>query len=74
MGGFVTPFLVLGSTLFLSAVMTAFVLPEHPNRRNDVTSDGNIIYMFIFIMFKLNFFYRSFVYELYILFMPLQCK
>lgn len=40
-GGFVTPFLVLGSTLFLSAVMTAFVLPDHPNRRNDVTSDGN---------------------------------
>jgi len=40
-GGFVTPFLVLGSTLFLSAVMTAFVLPDHPNRRNDITSDGN---------------------------------
>lgn len=43
-GGFVTPFLVLGSTLFLSAVMTAFVLPDHPNRRNDVTSDGNFLF------------------------------
>jgi MFS family permease len=41
-GGFVTPFLILGSTLFLSAVMTAFVLPDHPNRRNDVTSDARI--------------------------------
>lgn len=44
-GGFVTPFVVLGSTLFLSAIMTAFVLPEHPNRRNDVTSDGNFFYL-----------------------------
>ncbi|XP_015365158.1 PREDICTED: MFS-type transporter SLC18B1-like [Diuraphis noxia] len=42
-GGFVTPFLVLGSTLFLSAVMTAFVLPDHPNRRNDVTSDASLL-------------------------------
>lgn len=42
-GGFVTPFLVLGSTLFLSAVMTAFVLPDHANRRNDVTSDASLL-------------------------------
>jgi len=59
-GGFVTPFLVLGSTLFLSAVMTAFVLPDHPNRRNDVTSDGNFWfkeYYYRYITFKsqLNF-------------------
>ncbi|VVC34299.1 Major facilitator superfamily,Major facilitator superfamily domain [Cinara cedri] len=42
-GGFITPFMVLGSTLFLSAIMTAFALPDHPNRRNDVTSDASIL-------------------------------
>ncbi|KAJ1523716.1 hypothetical protein ONE63_001550 [Megalurothrips usitatus] len=28
-GGYTTPFAVLGSALFLSAIMTAFVLPDH---------------------------------------------
>ncbi|XP_050541622.1 MFS-type transporter SLC18B1-like [Daktulosphaira vitifoliae] len=42
-GGYVTPFLVLGSALFLSAVMTAFALPDHPNRRRDVPSDASLL-------------------------------
>jgi MFS family permease len=28
-GGYTTPFVVMGAALFLSAVMTALVLPEH---------------------------------------------
>ncbi|KAL1140370.1 hypothetical protein AAG570_000302, partial [Ranatra chinensis] len=31
-GGYTTPFVVLGSALFLSAIMTAFVLPDHAER------------------------------------------
>lgn len=30
-GGYTTPFVVLGSALFTTAVMTIFILPVHPN-------------------------------------------
>ncbi|NP_001153495.1 uncharacterized protein LOC100123296 precursor [Nasonia vitripennis] len=35
LGGYTTPFAVLGSALFLAAVMTAFVLPHHENNEED---------------------------------------
>ncbi|EEB18798.1 Chromaffin granule amine transporter, putative [Pediculus humanus corporis] len=37
-GGYTTPFAVLGSCLFLSAIMTSFILPDHGE--SDVNSKG----------------------------------
>jgi MFS family permease len=34
-GGYTTPFVVMGAALFLSAVMTALVLPEHSESEID---------------------------------------
>lgn len=34
-GGYTTPFAVMGSALFLSAILTAFVLPSHDDRDQD---------------------------------------
>jgi len=34
-GGYTTPFAVMGSALFLAAIMTAFVLPEHAEPEED---------------------------------------
>ncbi|KAL0281503.1 UNVERIFIED_CONTAM: hypothetical protein PYX00_002475 [Menopon gallinae] len=42
-GGYVTPFAVLGSVLFLSAIMTAFVLPGHSDSDVDSKSGGSLI-------------------------------
>ncbi|XP_012275314.1 MFS-type transporter SLC18B1 [Orussus abietinus] len=39
-GGYTTPFAVLGSALFLAAVMTAFVLPVHNNDDHDTQNHG----------------------------------
>ncbi|KAK0084730.1 hypothetical protein PV326_006183 [Microctonus aethiopoides] len=39
-GGYSTPFVVLGSALFLAAVMTAFVLPVHNDMDQDAMSAG----------------------------------
>lgn len=39
-GGFITPFVVLGSALFLAAVMTAFVLPVHENNEEVTHHNG----------------------------------
>lgn len=39
-GGYTTPFAVLGSALFLAAVSTAFILPVHND--NDQDADNNI--------------------------------
>ncbi|XP_058803073.1 MFS-type transporter SLC18B1-like [Phymastichus coffea] len=39
-GGYTTPFAVLGSALFLAAVMTAFVLPVHHERDMDSQSSA----------------------------------
>lgn len=39
-GGFATPFVVLGSALFLAAVMTAFVLPVHENSEDITHNSG----------------------------------
>ncbi|KAL2729609.1 MFS-type transporter SLC18B1-like [Vespula squamosa] len=41
-GGYTTPFAVLGSALFLSAVMTAFILPMHNNREQDAQNTGGV--------------------------------
>ena len=35
MGGYTTPFAVMGSSLFLAAIMTAFVLPDHGENEED---------------------------------------
>lgn len=42
-GGYTTPFVVLGSALFLSAVMTAFVLPDHLDRDVDSKSGSSLM-------------------------------
>lgn len=42
-GNFMTPFAVLGSMLFLSALMTYFVLPEHPDREPDDRTGAKLI-------------------------------
>lgn len=42
-GGYTTPFVVMGSALFLSAVMTAFVLPDHPDREEDSKSGASLL-------------------------------
>ncbi|XP_073985292.1 MFS-type transporter SLC18B1-like [Rhodnius prolixus] len=41
-GGYTTPFLVLGSVLFLSAIMTAFVLPDHAEHEIDTKQSGSL--------------------------------
>lgn len=41
-GGYTTPFAVLGSALFLAAVMTAFILPIHHNRDQDAHSTAGV--------------------------------
>lgn len=41
-GGYTTPFAVLGSALFLAAVMTAFILPIHNDRDQDTHSTGGV--------------------------------
>ncbi|BES97650.1 transporter [Nesidiocoris tenuis] len=42
MGGYTTPFVVLGSALFLSAIMTAFVLPDHAEHEVDKKNNANL--------------------------------
>ncbi|XP_075235423.1 MFS-type transporter SLC18B1-like isoform X2 [Lycorma delicatula] len=42
-GGYTTPFVVLGSALFLSAIMTAFVLPDHPDRDIDSKAGSSLM-------------------------------
>ncbi|XP_015604899.1 MFS-type transporter SLC18B1 [Cephus cinctus] len=42
-GGYTTPFAVLGSALFLAAVMTAFVLPTHDNDEQDTQDSGGFM-------------------------------
>ncbi|CAH1399278.1 unnamed protein product [Nezara viridula] len=41
-GGYTTPFVVLGSALFLSAIMTWFVLPDHSDHEVDSTHGGSL--------------------------------
>lgn len=41
-GGYTTPFVVLGSSLFLSAVMTAFVLPDHAEHDVEKRHNANL--------------------------------
>lgn len=42
-GGYTTPFAILGSALFLSAIMTAFVLPEHAEAEVESKSGGSLL-------------------------------
>jgi len=42
-GGYVTPFVVLGSALFLAAVSTAFILPVHNDNDPDAHNNGGIV-------------------------------
>uniref|UniRef100_A0A8D8SSK7 MFS-type transporter SLC18B1 n=1 Tax=Cacopsylla melanoneura TaxID=428564 RepID=A0A8D8SSK7_9HEMI len=42
-GNFMTPFVVLGFLLFLSALMTMFVLPDHQPREPDESTGGKLI-------------------------------
>ncbi|XP_049949400.1 MFS-type transporter SLC18B1-like [Schistocerca serialis cubense] len=42
LGGYTTPFAVLGSALFMSAVMTAFVLPGHSDSPVDDKHEGGL--------------------------------
>ncbi|XP_039295920.1 MFS-type transporter SLC18B1-like isoform X4 [Nilaparvata lugens] len=42
-GGYTTPFLVMGSALFMSAIMTAFVLPDHPDREEDSKAGASLL-------------------------------
>ncbi|XP_076238345.1 MFS-type transporter SLC18B1 [Calliopsis andreniformis] len=41
-GGYTTPFVVLGSALFITAVMTIFILPVHPNNSQTTQSTGGV--------------------------------
>ncbi|XP_034232465.1 MFS-type transporter SLC18B1-like [Thrips palmi] len=41
-GGYTTPFVVLGSALFLSAIMTAFVLPDHGQHESEPTQGASL--------------------------------
>ncbi|XP_017755825.1 PREDICTED: MFS-type transporter SLC18B1-like [Eufriesea mexicana] len=41
-GGYVTPFVVLGSALFTTAVMTIFILPVHTNNNQTAHSKGGV--------------------------------
>ncbi|CAK9807234.1 MFS-type transporter SLC18B1 [Anthophora plagiata] len=41
-GGYTTPFVVLGSALFITAVATVFILPVHPNNNQNPHSTGGV--------------------------------
>ncbi|XP_012219414.1 MFS-type transporter SLC18B1-like [Linepithema humile] len=41
-GGYTTPFAVLGSALFLAAVSTAFILPVHNESEQDAHNNGGV--------------------------------
>ncbi|XP_029169768.1 MFS-type transporter SLC18B1-like [Nylanderia fulva] len=41
-GGYTTPFVVLGSALFLTAVITAFILPVHDDCDRDQNNSGGV--------------------------------
>ncbi|XP_053972738.1 MFS-type transporter SLC18B1-like [Hylaeus volcanicus] len=41
-GGYTTPFVVLGSALFVTAVATIFILPVHPNNNEATHSTGGM--------------------------------
>ncbi|EZA49851.1 hypothetical protein DMN91_006491 [Ooceraea biroi] len=41
-GGYTTPFVVLGSALFLAAVSTAFILPVHNDNDQDAHNNGGV--------------------------------
>ncbi|XP_076395815.1 MFS-type transporter SLC18B1 isoform X2 [Megachile rotundata] len=41
-GGYTTPFVVLGSALFTTAVMTIFILPVHPNNNEETQNTGGV--------------------------------
>ncbi|KAK6644831.1 hypothetical protein RUM43_001104 [Polyplax serrata] len=41
-GGYITPFAVLGSVLFMSAIMTAFLLPDHGESEVDSKGGGSL--------------------------------
>lgn len=43
-GGYTTPFAVMGSALFLAAIMTAFVLPEHAEPEEDAQQRCECLY------------------------------
>ena len=45
-GGYTTPFAVMGSALFLSAIMTAFVLPGHVEPEEDTQQRCECLYIF----------------------------
>ena len=40
-GGYTTPFAALGCALFLTALMTGFVLPDHADHDLDSRTGGN---------------------------------
>ncbi|KAE8739867.1 hypothetical protein FOCC_FOCC014624 [Frankliniella occidentalis] len=42
-GGYMTPFAVLGSALFLSAIMTAFVLPDHGQHESEPSQGASLL-------------------------------
>lgn len=42
-GGYTTPFAVMGSALFLAAIMTAFVLPEHADSAEDAQQGSSLL-------------------------------
>ncbi|KAK3923553.1 MFS-type transporter SLC18B1 [Frankliniella fusca] len=42
-GGYTTPFAVLGSALFLSAIMTAFVLPDHGQHESEPSQGASLL-------------------------------
>jgi MFS family permease len=42
-GGYTTPFAVMGSALFLAAIMTAFVLPEHAEPEEDAQQRSSLL-------------------------------
>jgi len=41
-GGYTTPFAVMGSCLLLSAIMTLFVLPDHPEAQVESKEAGKM--------------------------------
>lgn len=49
-GGYTTPFAVLGSALFLAAVMTTFVLPVHEINDEISHNNGGKFQFFIFYL------------------------
>lgn len=42
-GGYYLPFVVLGSALFVTAVLTLCILPHHPVDEDDGSKPGNLI-------------------------------